>query len=167
MKNIFVTRFPWQPVSLWLAASNDGLVGIVFDRAASFDAFTASFSQANIIKERNEILKSLGAQLQAYFAGGPIIFDIPLDFLTGTPFQRAVWQAVKAIPYGKLKTYGQIAQELGKPGAARAVGAANGANPTPIVVPCHRVVQSDGKLGGYSGGLDIKDKLLRMEGVTL
>lgn len=167
MKNIFVTRFPWQPASLWLAASNDGLVGIAFDRAVPFDAFTASFGQANIIKERNDILKSLESQLGRYFAGSPVMFDIPLDFLTGTPFQRAVWRTVKAIPYGKVKTYGQIAQELGKPGAARAVGAANGANPAPIVVPCHRVVQSDGKLGGYSGGLDIKDKLLEMEGITL
>jgi methylated-DNA-[protein]-cysteine S-methyltransferase len=85
--------------------------------------------------------------------------------LRGTDFQKSVWHCISTIPYGQTRTYGQIARELGNPDAARAVGMANRANPIPIVVPCHRVVQSNGKLGGYSGGLHLKDALLRLEGV--
>jgi O-6-methylguanine DNA methyltransferase len=89
-------------------------------------------------------------------------FDLPLD-LRGTEFQRRVWSAVAGIPYGQTRTYAQIARAIGKPLAVRAVGAANGANPLPLVVPCHRVLGSDGSLTGYGGGLDVKRKLLEME----
>ncbi len=89
-------------------------------------------------------------------------FDLPLD-LRGTEFQRRVWSAVAGIPYGQTRTYAQIARAIGKPLAVRAVGAANGANPLPLVVPCHRVLGSDGSLTGYGGGLAVKRKLLEME----
>ena len=85
--------------------------------------------------------------------------------MEGTEFQRSVWREIEKIPFGKTKTYLEIAKAIGKPGASRAVGSACGANPLPLLVPCHRVLASNGGLGGFSGGLDIKKKLLRMEGV--
>ncbi len=105
-------------------------------------------------------------QLTAYFAGELTAFDLPLR-LQGAPFQRAVWEQLQQIPFGETRTYGQIAAALGKPGAARAVGAANAANPVVIIVPCHRVVAAGGKLGGYGGGLWRKMWLLRHEGALM
>jgi len=166
MKAIYVTGFPWTVTYLWLAATEDGLAAIDFERLQTFESFKASFRQ-DVVEQPNSHLTRLLEQLDRYFDGLPESFDIPLDFLRGTEFQKKVWSIVHHIPYGQTKTYGQIALELGNPGAVRAVGAANGANPIPIVVPCHRVIQSDGKLGGYSGGLDIKDALLRLEGAVL
>jgi O-6-methylguanine DNA methyltransferase len=166
MKKIYVAGFPWERTYLWLAATDDGLAAIDFERVQSFESFKVSFQQ-DVIERANAHLDVLSAQLDNYFKGQPESFDIPLDFLGGTDFQKSVWAIVHKIPYGQTTTYGQISQKLGKPGAVRAVGAANGANPIPIVVPCHRVIQADGKLGGYSGGLDIKDALLRLEGAVL
>ncbi|MFO1477964.1 MAG: methylated-DNA--[protein]-cysteine S-methyltransferase [Verrucomicrobiota bacterium] len=90
----------------------------------------------------------------------------PLDLSRGTDFQRQVWRRLKSIRSGQTRSYGEIARELGKPGSARAVGGACGANPIPVLIPCHRVLASNGKLGGFSGGLDWKKTLLRREGVT-
>jgi O-6-methylguanine DNA methyltransferase len=109
---------------------------------------------------RNELA---GRQLEAYLAGQRRDFALLLD-LRGTPFQLAVWGAVAAVDYGGTATYGQIAGRIGQPGAVRAVGAANGDNPLPIVVPCHRVVGSTGQLTGYAGGLPLKERLLELEG---
>jgi methylated-DNA-[protein]-cysteine S-methyltransferase len=105
------------------------------------------------------------AQLKAYDCGELTSFDLALD-LRGTPFQRQVWQALREIPYGELRTYGQLAASLGRPGASRAVGGANGKNPIPLIVPCHRVVASDG-IGGFTGGLAWKERLLAHEGIVL
>jgi methylated-DNA-[protein]-cysteine S-methyltransferase len=102
------------------------------------------------------------AQLERYFAGDLRCFTVPLD-LAGTPFQQAVWLAVVEVPYGTTSTYGRVAASLGRPLAARAVGHANGSNPAPIVVPCHRLVASTGALTGYAGGLDMKRALLEHE----
>ncbi|RPK89002.1 methylated-DNA--[protein]-cysteine S-methyltransferase [Streptomyces sp. ADI98-10] len=101
-------------------------------------------------------------QLAEYFAGDRTTFDLPLD-LHGTPFQRSVWAELLKIPYGETRTYGELAGELGKPGASRAVGLANGRNPVGIIVPCHRVVGASGGLTGYGGGLDRKQRLLAFE----
>jgi O-6-methylguanine DNA methyltransferase len=101
-------------------------------------------------------------QLLEYLGGKRTTFDVPLD-LRGTPFQRAVWDALLAIPYGETRSYAEVARAVRKPDAVRAVGTANGSNPVPIIVPCHRVIQSGGKLGGYGGGLDLKRRLLAME----
>ena len=92
---------------------------------------------------------------------------INIDELDGTPFQKKVWLALTKIPHGETRTYGEVAKSIGSPGAARAVGTACGANPLPILIPCHRVLAAGGKLGGYSGGLDIKKKLLACEGISL
>lgn len=102
-------------------------------------------------------------QLQEYFAGQRKHFDLPLA-AAGTGFQQSVWRALGEIPYGELRSYRDIARHIGREKAVRAVGAANGRNPLPIVVPCHRVVGSDGSLTGFGGGLDIKRQLLALEG---
>jgi methylated-DNA-[protein]-cysteine S-methyltransferase len=101
-------------------------------------------------------------QLQDYFAGERQMFTLLLD-PHGTPFQREVWTALQTIPYGKTISYSELAQHIGKPNAVRAVGAANGQNPLPIVIPCHRVIGSNGSLTGYAGGLHIKRFLLNLE----
>ncbi len=101
-------------------------------------------------------------QLDEYFAGERKAFDLPLE-LVGTDFQRAVWLALAAIPYGETISYRELAALVGRPRAVRAVGQANGANPVPIVLPCHRVIAADGTIGGYGGGVDLKRRLLALE----
>ncbi|TDG12744.1 methylated-DNA--[protein]-cysteine S-methyltransferase [Seongchinamella unica] len=108
-------------------------------------------------------LKACAQQLGEYFAGKRRHFDLPL-LPAGTPFQQQVWAALAAIPYGALRSYRDVARTLDRPKAVRAVGAANGRNPLPIVVPCHRVIGSDGSLTGFAGGLAAKQVLLRLEG---
>lgn len=101
-------------------------------------------------------------EFEAYFAGEPVEFKSPVR-LEGTAFQRSVWEALLTIPYGSTASYGEIAQSIGRPKAARAVGAANGANRLPVIVPCHRVLGSDRSLTGFGGGLEAKETLLRLE----
>jgi methylated-DNA-[protein]-cysteine S-methyltransferase len=105
------------------------------------------------------------AQLAEYARGERTVFDLTLD-LRGTPFQQAVWREVAAVPHGRTATYRDVARRVGQPNAVRAVGAANGANPRPIVVPCHRIVGADGRLHGYAGGLEMKQALLELEGAV-
>lgn len=105
-------------------------------------------------------------QLEEYFAGKRQEFGLALA-PAGTPFERSVWDELRKIPFGETRSYGEIAHALGRPGASRAVGRANGANPLPIVVPCHRVIGSDGSLTGFGGGLDAKSRLLELEGRAL
>ena len=111
-------------------------------------------------------LDNLAEQLAAYFEGRLRVFDIPLD-LRGTPFQIAAWRALLEIGYGEVRTYSAHAAAIGHPRAIRAVGAANGANPIPIIVPCHRLIGKSGSLVKYGGGLDIKRRLLELEGVIV
>jgi len=113
------------------------------------------------------VLDEAASQLQAYFAGELIAFDLPLD-LSGTEFQRRCWLALATIPYGQTVSYGEQARRLGLgPDAARAVGAANGQNPLPLVLPCHRVIGANGSLTGFGGGLHVKRFLLEHEGALL
>lgn len=111
------------------------------------------------------LLKEAHRQLEAYFSGRLQTFDLPL-LLRGTTFQQKVWVVLQTIPYGETITYGELAQMVGNPKASRAVGMANGRNPLPVFVPCHRVVGVGKKLIGYTGGLEIKKKLLSLEGMT-
>jgi O-6-methylguanine DNA methyltransferase len=113
-----------------------------------------------------EPLVATVAQLEEYFAGDRRTFDLPLE-LEGTDFQRTVWLRLAEIPYGETMSYAELAMMVGRPHAFRAVGQANGANPIPIVLPCHRVVASGGGLGGYGGGLPMKRQLLTLEGVEV
>jgi len=111
-----------------------------------------------------EVVNQAAAQLNEYFAGERTEFDLPF-VLNGTDFQKDVWVALGEIPYGKTISYAELAEMVGRPTAFRAVGQANGANPIPIVLPCHRVIASGGGIGGYGGGLEMKRKLLALEGV--
>lgn len=113
-------------------------------------------------QDDHPVLRAAATQLQAYFTGALHRFDLPLDW-RGTPFQTEVWAALLAIPYGETRSYGALAQAIGRPGAARAVGAANGRNPISIIVPCHRVVGSTGRLTGFAGGMAAKAHLLALE----
>jgi methylated-DNA-[protein]-cysteine S-methyltransferase len=140
---------------LGLVASDDGL------RAVRFDGERVAPEGSS------PVLDEARRQLEAYFAGELIDFDLPLD-LRGTEFQRRCWLALATIPYGQTVSYGEQARRLGLgPASARAVGAANGQNPLPIVLPCHRVVGADGSLTGFGGGLPTKRFLLEHEGALL
>ena len=114
-------------------------------------------------KRRDPPFDAAKRQLDNYFQGRLTVFDLDLA-PRGTPFQRKVWQTLQRIPYGETTTYGALARRIGRPKASRAVGAANGANPLPIVIPCHRVIGSTGKLTGFGGGLPTKAALLKLEG---
>jgi methylated-DNA-[protein]-cysteine S-methyltransferase len=114
----------------------------------------------------NDLLNRVEAQLNEYFAGSRTTFDLPLE-PTGTDFQLSVWELLRRIPYGVTTSYGELARRLGDPKASRAVGAANGANPIPIIVPCHRVVGSKGELTGFGGGIERKRWLLEHEGALM
>jgi len=125
------------------------------------------WSAKGLADESCAVLDDAAAQLDAYFAGELIEFDLPLD-LDGTEFQRQCWLALATIPYGQTVSYGEQARRLGLgPDAARAVGAANGQNPLPLVLPCHRVIGADGSLTGFGGGLHLKRFLLEHEGALL
>jgi methylated-DNA-[protein]-cysteine S-methyltransferase len=113
-------------------------------------------------QEDSAAFQEVAAQLKAYFAAQLKAFDLPLA-PEGTPFQQLVWEELLKIPYGETISYGELAHRIGNPKASRAVGLANGSNPIPIVIPCHRVIGSNGKLTGYGGGLPIKEKLLALE----
>ena len=143
---------------LRLVASEKGLVAIDVRNNAK-QAVTAKNPSAQAI-----LLKTK-KQREQYFAGGRTSFDVALD-LVGTDFQKQAWCALCRIPFGKTISYGQQAANIKKPKAFRAVGSANGKNPIPIIVPCHRVVAGDGSLGGYSLGLRMKKQLLALEGVS-
>jgi len=141
-------------LKLRLVASNLGL------RAVQFEPFGLPEGERN---DAHELLRQAANQLQAYFGCKLRQFRIPLD-MQGTDFQKRVWRQLEKIPYGETRSYAQIAAAVGRPAAVRAVGAANGSNPLAIVVPCHRVIGSSGKLTGYGGGLTLKKRLLELEG---
>jgi methylated-DNA-[protein]-cysteine S-methyltransferase len=142
---------------LLLAATDSGMHGIYFEEHRHFKG-----KDGWLHNPAHPVLLQAGRQLQEFFAGTRSDFDLPLD-LQGTPFQRSVWQQLLAIPYGVTTSYAQHAQNVGRPKATRAVGAAIGRNPLSIVVPCHRVVGSNGAHTGYAGGLERKRALLEFE----
>jgi methylated-DNA-[protein]-cysteine S-methyltransferase len=144
---------------LLLAGSNDGLAHVRFPEGEDAAAPEPGWRRCD------ESLRDAARQLVEYFAGERREFDLALA-PRGTSFQLAVWRALAAIPYGETASYGEVARRLGRPSAARAVGAASGQNPLPIVVPCHRLVGSDGSLTGFAGGLDRKRALLSLEGTA-
>lgn len=116
-----------------------------------------------LVSRETPLLSKGRDEILAYLRGERRSFDLPLDPM-GTPFQQAVWAELRRIPYGETRSYGQVAAGIGKPKAVRAVGQANHRNPLPIFIPCHRVIGASGKLTGYGGGLDLKQKLLELEG---
>jgi len=151
---------------LWVAATSKGLCRVSF--ASSEEEFLTSLKEAvhGELESGKERFKDLFERFGKYFKGEATSFsDLPLD-LRGTDFQRAVWQAVAEIPYGKTMTYGEVAAKVGHPRAYRAAGSALKRNKILIVVPCHRVVRSDGRLRGFIGGTEGRRRLLRLEGAS-
>ena len=143
---------------LKLVASDQGLVAILWEN----DKPNRVPLDELVEDGRHPILVATERQLEEYFAGKRKTFSVALD-MRGTSFQKNVWEALLAIPFGETRSYGQLAKQLGNPQAVRAVGAANGRNPISIIVPCHRVIGSSGKLTGFAGGLETKAHLLNLE----
>lgn len=143
---------------LLIAGDQQGIRHIKFPRSRKPVKPERDWIEAN-----SGAVKQAIAQLREYFAGSRAEFDLPLA-PRGTPFQLAVWGTLRKIPYGQTISYGELAARVGNPKASRAVGSANGANQIPIVIPCHRVIAAGGKLGGFGGGLPVKEALLALEG---
>lgn len=156
---------------LLLAATDTGLVNVVFHAAGAIreralERLAARFGAEPVEDPGAPPLAPAIRQVEAYFAGRRTRFDLPLDWSLTSGFHRRVLRELAAgVPYGSVVGYGELAERVGQPGGAQAVGAALGANPLPVVVPCHRVVESDGGIGGFGGGLEAKRKLLALEGV--
>ena len=148
-----------SPVGELLLAADDGGLQLIEFASPRHPATRGSGWREG----SNALIEQARAQLGEYFAGDRRAFDLPLS-PRGTPFQLDVWRALQRIPYGATTSYAALASGIGKPSATRAVGAANGRNPLPIVVPCHRVIGADGSLTGFGGGLPIKQFLLALEG---
>ena len=159
------TAFGWVGV----AVSDQGLVAITLPQPAEAEALSqlpeSSGPGPNLPQGMD--VPALLVKLRRYFEGEPVTFDEPLDPTIGTEFLRRVWILTREIPRGQTRTYGQMARMAGSPGAARAVGQAMARNPWPIIVPCHRVLGSDGTLTGFGGGVDMKRKMLQMEGALI
>lgn len=159
----YVSRTMDTPVGrLTLVASDRGLAGILWEN----DRPRRMQLDIEAEESSHPVLVETMRQLTEYFAGQRQAFELTLD-LAGTAFQRRVWNALLTIPFGGTRSYGEIARQIGQPGAGRAVGAASGRNPVSLVVPCHRVVGGTGTLTGFAGGLDVKARLLALEGARL
>lgn len=163
---------------LILAATEGGLREIEFGRSRSDAEFIQRIKDAGAdpvpLRRLDDAplparltLQRAAAELEEYFGGRRAEFDVPLDWGHMPPFQRAVLEATASVPFGHVDTYAGIARRIGNPRATRAVGNALGRNPIPVIVPCHRVIRSDASLGGYTGGLNIKEHLLSLEGVHI
>jgi len=162
--DVRLAAFPTDLGWMGAAVSPRGLAMLTLPRPtrqAALDDLRARYPTAEMADEA--ILGDLPQRLRRYLAGERVDFPQALDFTGGTPFQQQVWQALRRIPAGETRSYGWVAAAIGRPKAARAVGQAVGANPINIVVPCHRVVGSDGSLTGYGGGLPLKQRLLDLE----
>ncbi|HEX7878249.1 MAG TPA: methylated-DNA--[protein]-cysteine S-methyltransferase [Candidatus Eisenbacteria bacterium] len=167
VRPLYVTTHETPLGTVGLAATPVGLASLMLRvNAAGFTEYLRN-SHGVMPVEDPQPFDRVRLFLDRYFAGKQIAFEGPWDLLVGTPFQRRVWATLLTIPYGEVRSYRWLAETVGHPGAYRAVGAANGANPVAVLVPCHRVVNHNGGLGGYSGGLDIKRWLLALERVPL
>lgn len=147
---VYFYKYQFENISLYLIATETHLINIQFTQPQK------------ALLQTTELLSMATIQLDEYFQGKRTTFSLPFK-LTGTPFQLAVWKELQNIPYGKTTSYKEIAQKINKPKACRAVGMANNKNPLPIIIPCHRVIGSNGKLIGYAGGLKLKNYLLELE----
>jgi methylated-DNA-[protein]-cysteine S-methyltransferase len=165
---LFYTTFK-SPVGEILATwTEKGLNFITFPKSKWQRFFSALSREESIdLKKDEKKFASLKKNLKVYFSGKKVNFRESLDLTGGTAFQKKVWKAMLKIPFGETRSYGWLARQVGGKNKARAVGAACGANPIPIIIPCHRVIREDGGLGGYGGGLSMKRKLLKIEGVDI
>jgi O-6-methylguanine DNA methyltransferase len=156
---VFKTKRGW----VGILASKAGLQAVTLPQTTQQQAFDSLGEKAKQAVLSPGLFSDLKQRLQAYYSGKKITFPDRLDFSDATAFQKQVWEATRLIPYGETRSYGWVARQIGKPLTTRAVGQALGRNPFLIVVPCHRVIGSDGGLGGFSGGLGIKESLLEIE----
>ena len=164
MQRAMIFRSPWGWMGI--AESPKGIQAIVLPKRSkqAIESDLKIQSVGSLQQGESTQLEEARRQLLDYLAGRRNTFDVPLDLSQGTSFQRKVWRTLQRVPYGKLRSYQWIAARVGGRHYARAVGNAVGANPLPIVIPCHRIVAHDASLGGFSGGLSIKRKLLSLEG---
>lgn len=165
MDKVYYSIFGSSLGVVCIASTEKGVCKIALPKESEEDFFgwlEAHFSSQNVIEDRDKNEGAL-AELESYLAGELREFQSPLD-LRGTEFQMKVWREIRTIPYATTCSYREIAERIGHPRAYRAVGTANGANPIPIIIPCHRVIGRDGSLRGYGGGLTMKERLLRLEG---
>jgi O-6-methylguanine DNA methyltransferase len=164
MVTVYTARIETPIGDIRLATTDSGLAYVELPRAAGCGLAGWLHHHLPTAKcvASDEPNRTAIDQILEYLAGERTEFDLPLD-LRGTDFQRQVWDELQKIPFGDQRSYREIAVAVGRPKAVRAVGAANGSNPVSLVVPCHRVINSDGKLGGYAGGLELKARLLAME----
>ncbi|MEE8413219.1 MAG: methylated-DNA--[protein]-cysteine S-methyltransferase, partial [Dehalococcoidales bacterium] len=157
----FNTDMGW----IGLLASEKGLLATSLPQQSDSEACQQLGKKVNQANRSTSSFSGLMERLRFYFSSGEEVdFPDELDVSGATPFHSAVWQATRLIPYGETRSYLWVARQINKPGAARAVGQAMGRNPLPIIGPCHRVIASDGGLGGFGGGLEMKQQLLRLEG---
>ena len=159
---IFDTAAGWMSV----LGSPAGLLRTTLPQSSADDARQALGASITRADESPRHFQDLIERFQTYFRGQKIAFPDRLDFGKATSFQRRVWEAARLISYGETRSYGWIAVQIKNPGAARAVGQALGRNPLPVIVPCHRVLSGNGELGGFTGGLEVKKRLLTQEGST-
>lgn len=164
MEKIYTTSFETEFGVFRLAATAKGLAYLNLPNACGrgFQSWLARYASGAKCLADPESTRIYVEELREYFAGKRCEFSIPLD-LRATPFQCAVYRELRRVPYGKTCTYGELALQIGNPKAMRAVGTANATNPIPIIIPCHRVVAAGGKLGGYAGGRELKERLLALE----
>jgi methylated-DNA-[protein]-cysteine S-methyltransferase len=163
-RSIVQTTFESPLGKMIIAATDKGLAGLWFEGQRHLPLeLTGPILWPS--DPTHPVLQKVIGQLQEYFAGQRTQFDVPLDLAYGTAFQQSVWQALLKIPQGGTASYGEVSQRIGKPAAVRAVGAAVGRNPISVIVPCHRVMGTNGALTGYAGGLERKAALLTLEGV--
>ena len=161
--SVFKTDWGWMSV----AGSSKGLVGVTLPESSESSALTSINSLHPASQANDSRFKHLAEMLRMYFQGARISFDEqPIDISRATPFVQKVWMITRQIPFGEIRTYSWVAARFGTSGF-RAVGQAMSRNPLPIVVPCHRVIYSTGTIGGYGGGLDIKRRLLSLEGLSI
>jgi methylated-DNA-[protein]-cysteine S-methyltransferase len=153
--------------TILLFARNDSLSELDIIQEGAGEAREIAAGRYPGADEAHESFEETAGLLRRYMRGDSVDIDIPLDLTGLRPFTRRVLLEVKKVPYGEVASYGAIAERVGSPGAARAVGQAVGRNPVPIVIPCHRIVQADGSLGGFGMGLELKRRLLAIEGVKL
>lgn len=162
MEKVYFAELETPKGSLWAAATGRGLLNTSRSKEGLFEEIRRRL-KADFMEDPSKF-EELREWLDAFYKGEPVKYDGPFD-LRGTDFQKKVWRAIHDIPHGKLTSYGQIAKDIVKPKAARAVGNAVGANPLGPIIPCHRVIWSNGGLGGFGGGLDRKRELLHLEGI--
>ncbi len=160
---LYIGSFESPVGQLWIAVGEQGVVAIEWaQNAQQFCAYLEKRFRRPCFLDASKVAEVV-RQLQEYFNSQRLAFDLPIDWSTMRPFQRQVLQATFAIPYGATRTYLDLARQLGRPRAARAVGRAEASNPIPIIIPCHRVIGSDGKLHGYGGGEGVKTKAFLLE----